>query len=140
MKELIALIPTVSSGKNYLVCFSSMGCIDHPGWRGHREEAKSGPPCAPRSTRNTGAMVPWLLPWATTGWASIPAWCGRGPTLRGPLWSPACTLPHGRDGLCVGCRATCCPFGRSSRGRPAHRALLRTAVPNVTTIGPATYS
>jgi hypothetical protein len=78
--------PTVSSAKNYLVCFSSMGCIDHPGWRGHSEEAKSGPPCEPRITRNEGAMVPLLLPRATTGLAAIAAWCGRDTTPRGQPW------------------------------------------------------
>ena len=80
------ITPTVSSAKNYLVCFSSIGCIDHPVWRGHREEAKSGPPCEHRITRNEGAMVPLLLPRVTTGLASIAAWCGRDTTPRGQPW------------------------------------------------------
>ena len=45
----------------------SIAYIDHPVWRGHREEAKRGPPCEHRITRNEGAMVPFLLPCATTG-------------------------------------------------------------------------
>jgi hypothetical protein len=32
--------PTVSLAKNSLVYFISIAYIDHPGWRGHREEAK----------------------------------------------------------------------------------------------------
>src|SRR5262245_18451779 len=105
--------PTVSSAKNYLVGFSSTGCIDHPVWRDHREEAKSGPPCAHRLTRNEGAMVPLLLPGATPGLASIAAWGGRGTTPLSPSWSPDCLLLHIRDDLSVRCRATSVPFGRS---------------------------
>ena len=85
-------------------------------------------------------MVPWLLPWGPTGLASIAARGGRGIPPRGQPWSPACTLPHVRAGLRMQCRVRGCPCGRSSRGRPAHRALLRTAVRDVTTIGPTTYS
>src|SRR5215472_10041707 len=50
--------PTVSPAKNYLACFSSIGCIDHQIWKGHREEAKNGPPWEHRIMRNEGAMVP----------------------------------------------------------------------------------
>jgi len=114
--------PPVSSAKNCRVCFSSIDSRDHPVWRDHREEAKSGPPWEHRLTRNAGAMVPLLLPWAPTGLAAIAAWCGRGTTPRGPPWSPACTLPHVRDGLRGRYRARLCPCGRPSRGRPAHRA------------------
>jgi hypothetical protein len=64
--------------------------------------------------------------------------CLRGETPRGQPWPPACTLPHGRDGLRVRCRATCGPCGRSSLGRPVHRPCLRTALPDVTTLLPAT--
>ena len=85
-------------------------------------------------------MVPLLLPWVPTGLASIAARGGRGTLPQGQPWSSACTLPHIRDGLRVRCRARGCPCGRSSRGRPAHRALLRTALLDVTTIGPTTYS
>ena len=76
---------TVSLAKNYLACFSSIGCIDHQVWKGHREEAKSGPPCAHRSTRNEGAMMPFLLPCATAGLASIAAGCRRGTTPSGAV-------------------------------------------------------
>src|SRR5438132_2297577 len=94
-------IPTVSPAKNSLVYFISIAYIDHPVWRGHCEEAKRGPPCEHRITRNEGAMVPLLLPCATTGWSSIAAWCGSGATPRGQQGPPACTLPHVRDGLRV---------------------------------------
>ena len=72
--------PTVSSAKNYLVCFSSTGYIDHPVWRGHCDEAKREPLGAHRITRNEGAMAPFLLPGATPGLVSIAAWCGSGTT------------------------------------------------------------
>src|SRR5216684_1060332 len=88
--------------------FISIDYIDHPVWRGHREEAKRGPPRGHRITRSEGAMVPLLLPCATTGLSSITAWCGSGATPRGQQWSPACTRPHVRDGLSMRCRATLC--------------------------------
>ncbi len=62
--------------------------------------------------------------------------CGSGATPRGQQWPPACTLPHGRDGLRVRLKATCGPCGRSSMRRPAHRPFLRNALPEVTTISP----
>jgi hypothetical protein len=54
--------PTVSPAKNSLVYFLSITCIDHPGWRSHREEAKRGPPSGPRLPRNEGVMMALLLP------------------------------------------------------------------------------
>ncbi len=126
--------PTVSPVKNSLVYFISIAYTDHLVWRGHRDAAKRGPPCGHRITRNEGAMVPFLLPGATTGLSSITAWCGSGATPRGQQWPPACTLPHVRDGLRVRCRATLCPCGRSSIGRLAHRPFLRNALPDLTTI------
>src|SRR5207247_1581525 len=56
----------------------------------------------------------------------------------GQPWTPAWTLPHVRDGLCVRSRATLCPCGRSSMRHPAHRQFLRNALPDLTTIAPAT--
>ena len=130
--------PTVSPAKNSLVYFISIVYIDHPVWRGHSEEAKRGSPCEHRITRNEGAMVPFLLPCATTGWSSIAAWCGSGATPRGQQGAPACTLPRVRDGLRVRCRSTLCPCGRSSLGRPAPRSFLRNALPDLATIVPVT--
>src|SRR6266446_5892893 len=139
MSAVCLTIPTVSPVKNSLVYFISIAYIDHPGWRSPREETKRGPPCGHRLTRNEGAMGPLLLPCATTGWSSIAAWCGSGATPRGPQGPPACTLPHVRDGLRVRCRATWCPCGRSSMGRPAHRSFLRNVLLDLTTLVPATY-
>src|SRR5712691_628716 len=79
-------------------------------------------------------MVPLLLPYATTGLSSIAAWCGSGTTPRGQQGPPVCTLPPVRDGLRVRFRATLCPCGRSSLGRPVHRPFLRNALPDLTTI------
>src|SRR2546427_2019187 len=81
--------PTVSPAKNSLGYFISICYIDHPVWRSHHEEAKRGPPCGHRITRNEGAMVPFLLPCATTGLSYIAAWCGSGATPRGQQWPPA---------------------------------------------------
>src|SRR5215831_685083 len=67
-------IPTVSPAKNYLACFSSIGCIDHQIWKGHREEAKNGPPWEHRMTRNEGAMVRCSSHVRPQGWL---------PSLRG---------------------------------------------------------
>src|SRR5438876_7777880 len=131
-------IPTVSPAKNSLVYFISIAYRDHPVWRGHCEEAKRGPPCEHRITRNEGAMVPLLLPCATTGWSSIAAWFGSGATPRGQQGPPACTLPHVCDGLRVRFRATLCRCGWSSLGRPAPHPFLRNALPDVTTIVPVT--
>src|SRR5262249_7884824 len=45
-----------------------------------REEAKRGPRCEHRITRNAGAKVPFLLPCAPPELTSIAAWCGSGTT------------------------------------------------------------
>jgi hypothetical protein len=49
---------TVSPAKNSPAYFISIASIDHPARRGHREEAKRGPPWGQRITRHEGAMVP----------------------------------------------------------------------------------
>src|SRR5882762_371350 len=111
---------------------------------GHREGQSKAWPAVRMRGRGLIAtfllrfLVPLLLPWATTGLSSIAAWCGRGATPRGQPWPPACTLPHVRDGLRVRCRATFCPCGRSSMGRPVHHQFLRNALPDLTTIVPVT--
>src|SRR6266852_3814223 len=80
--------PTVSPAKNSLVYCISIAYIDHPAWRGHREEAKRGAPCGHRFTRSEGALVPLLFPGAPTGWSSIAAWCGSGATPAGAAVAP----------------------------------------------------
>jgi hypothetical protein len=46
---------------------------EHPVGRGHAKEAKRGPPCGHRITRNDAAMVWFLLPCAIT-WLSLNRW------------------------------------------------------------------
>src|SRR5207249_8354918 len=87
--------PTVSPAKNSLVYFISTACIDHPVRRSHREEAKRGPPSGHRITRNEGAMMALLLPYATTGLSLIAGWCVIGAPPRGQPRTPATRLPHG---------------------------------------------
>src|SRR5437773_3774470 len=61
------LKPTVSPATDSLAYFISIGCIDHPVWGIHREEAKRGQPSGHRITRHEGAMMSLLLPYAPTG-------------------------------------------------------------------------
>jgi hypothetical protein len=70
-------------------------------WRGHNEEAKRGPPCGPRITRNYEAMGSCLLTCATPWLSRIAGWCLIGETPWGQPWTPVLTLPHVRDGLRV---------------------------------------
>jgi hypothetical protein len=44
-------------------------------------------------------MGSFLLPCATTGLSLITVWCLLGAPPRGQPWTPAVTLPQGRDGL-----------------------------------------
>ena len=107
-------------------------------WRGHHEEAKRGPSCGPRLTRNEGAMVPFLLPCATTGLSQIAGWCVMGETPWGQPWLPVLTLPHVRAGLSGLLIAVWCTFRRLSMCRPGHRELMRNELRNLTAIVPAT--
>src|SRR5207244_12579507 len=68
-------------------------------WRGHGQEAKRGEPGRHRITRNCEALGSLLLPCAITELSLIAMWCPIGATPRGQPWTPAGTLPHGRDGL-----------------------------------------
>jgi hypothetical protein len=52
-------------------------------------------------------------------------WCLLGATHRGQPWTPALTLPHGRDGLSVRLMAVLCTCSRPSRCRHVHRQLMR---------------
>ena len=90
--------PTVSPAKNSLVYFISIACIDRPGLRGHCQEAKRGEAGGPRITR-CEALGSFLLPCATTELSLITMWRLSGVTPRGQPWTPAVTLPQGRDGL-----------------------------------------
>jgi hypothetical protein len=83
-------------------------------------------------------MVSFLLPCATPWLALLSVRCVRSATPRGQPWMPALTRPHGRDGWSVRWIAVCGTFRLPSRGRHVHRQLLRTALPNFTTIVPVT--
>ena len=91
--------PTVSPAKNSLVYFISIAYIDHPVLRGHCQEAKRGEAGGHRITRNCEALGSFLLTCATTELSLLAMWCLSGATPRGQPWTPAVTLPHGRDGL-----------------------------------------
>ena len=116
----------------------SIASDEHHVWRGHRKEAKRGPPCGPRVTRTSRAMMSFLHPCATP-WLSLMAGrCAIGETHRGQQGTPALTLPHRRDGLRVLLMAVWCPCRRPSMCRPVHRPFMRNAWLDLTTIVPAT--
>ncbi len=108
-----------------LVAVISIASDEHPAWRGHRKEAKRGPPRGYRITRHGEAMGSCLLTCATTWLSLIAVWCLLGETHRGQPWTPAVTLPHGRDGLRVLRMEVCCPCSMPSMGRPMHRQCMR---------------
>src|SRR5438270_11818100 len=91
--------PTVSPAKNSLVYFISRAYLDHPVLRGHCQEANRGEAGGPRITRNCEALGVFLHTCATTALSLIAMWRLIGTTPRGQPWTPAVTLPQGRDGL-----------------------------------------
>jgi hypothetical protein len=107
-------------------------------WRGHNEEAKIGEAGGHHLTRYYEAIGSFLLLCATTGLSLIVVWCLIGATPQGQPWTPAVTLPHGRDALRVLLMAVLWTFRRLSMCRPAHRQLTRNALLNLTTPIPAT--
>src|SRR5438093_11271269 len=68
----------------------------------------------------------------------LAVWCLIGATPRGQPWTPAVTLPQGRDGLSARRMAVLWTFREPSLCRHVHRELLRNAVLNVTPIIPTT--
>jgi hypothetical protein len=116
----------------------SVAADEHPVWRGHRQEAKRGPPGGQRITGNYAAMGSFLLPCATTGLSLLAVWCVIGAAPRGQPWTPAVTLLHVRDGLRVRLMVVVSPFRRPSRCRPVHRPCMRTALRALTPIVPVT--
>jgi hypothetical protein len=69
-----------------------------------------------------------LLPSAATG-VSLPAvWCLIGATPRGQPWTPAVTLPQGRDGLSARRMAVLWTFRGPSLYRHVRRELMRNAL------------
>jgi len=66
----------------------------------------------------------------------IAVWGLIGATPRGQPWTPAVTLPHGRDGLSARWMAVFWTFREPSLGRHVHRELLRNAWLDLTPIVP----
>src|SRR5215475_9277272 len=91
-----------------------------------------------RITRNCEALGSFLLTCATTELSLIALWCLSGATPRGQPWTPAVTLPHGRDGLSARRMAVLWTFHEPSLCRHVRRELLRNALFNFTPIIPAT--
>jgi hypothetical protein len=88
--------------------------------------------------RNCEAMGSFLLTETPTGLSLIALGCLSGATPRGQPWTPAVTLPHGRDGLSARRRAVLWTFHEPSLGRHVRRELLRNALLDFTSIIPAT--
>jgi hypothetical protein len=74
----------------------------------------------------------------TTGLSLIAVWGLIGATPRGQPWTPAVTLPHGRDGLSARRMAVLWTFRAPSLCRHVHRELMRNAVLDLTPIIPTT--
>ncbi len=74
----------------------------------------------------------------TTGLSLIAVWGLIGATPRGQPWTPAVTLPPGRDGLSARRMAVLWTFREPSLGRHVHRELMRNAVLTLTLIIPTT--
>src|SRR5215813_9162714 len=79
-----------------------------------------------------------LLPRAATGVSLVALSCLSGATPRGQPWTPAMAQPHGRDGLSTWRMAVLWTFREPSLCRRVHRALLRNAWLDYTSIIPAT--
>ena len=62
----------------------------------------------------------------------------RAEVVRDQLYQLYLGRPHGRNGLSMRRMAVCCTFRRPSMGRHVHRQLLRSELPNSTTIVPVT--
>ena len=115
-----------------------MASNEHPVSRGHCQEAKRGEADGHRITRNCEALGAFLLTCATTELSLIAMWRLIGATPRGQPWTPAVTLPHGRDGLSARRMAVLWTFREPSLCRHVHCELMRNAVLNLTLIIPAT--
>jgi hypothetical protein len=76
----------------------------------------------------------FLLPCAATGVSLLAMWCPIGATPWGQPWTPAGTLPQGRDGLSARRMAVLWTFREPSLGRHGHREFMRNAVLNLTPI------
>jgi hypothetical protein len=130
--------PTVSPAKNSLVYFISIAYIDRPVVRGHCQEAKRGEAGGQRIPRNCEVLGTFLRTCATTELSLIAMWRLIGATPRGQPWTPAVTLPQGRDGLSARRMAVLWTFRAPSLCRHVPHELMRNAALNLTLIIPAT--
>ena len=106
--------------------------------RGHCQEAKRGEAGGHRITRNCEALGLFLLTCAITAFSLIAMRCLIGATPRGQPWTPAVTLPQGRDGLSARRMAVWWTFREPSLCRHVHREFMRNTVLDLTPIIPAT--
>jgi hypothetical protein len=107
-------------------------------WRGHGQETKIGEAGRHRITRHCEALGSFLLPCATTELSLSAVCCLIGATPRGQPWTPAVTLPHGRDGLSARRMVVVCTFREPSLCRHVHREFMRNVVLDLTPLIPAT--
>ena len=70
-------------------------------------------------------MVALRFPCAPPWVSLLAVWCVRGAPHRGQPWTPALTLPHGRDGLSLLLLEVYCTPGIDDICRQVHRQLLR---------------
>src|SRR5437879_4567323 len=82
-------------------------------------------------------MGAFLLPCAITELSLTAVCCLIGAIPRGQPWTPAVTLPHGRDGLSARRMAVLWTFREPSLCRHVHRELKRNAALDLTPIIPA---
>ena len=83
-------------------------------------------------------MGSFLLPCTAPGVSLLAVWCLSGATPRGQSWTPAVTLPQGRDGLSARRMAVWWTFREPSLCRHVRRELLRNALLDFTPIIAAT--
>jgi hypothetical protein len=101
--------------------------------RRRKEERRAG--SASRGMRSDEVVAP---PVRGHRRALLAMWCLSRATPRGQPWTPAVTLPHGRNGLSVRRMAVLSTFREPSLCRQVHREFMRNAVLDLTPIIPAT--
>jgi hypothetical protein len=106
--------------------------------RGHCQEAKRGEAGGQRIPRNCEVLGTFLRTCATTELSLIAMWRLIGATPRGQPWTPAVTLPQGRDGLSARRMAVLWTFRAPSLCRHVPHELMRNAALNLTLIIPTT--
>jgi hypothetical protein len=98
MQELNLLYASLTIPLWYVISIASNEC---PVGRGSCKEAQRCEPCGPGITRNSEAMMSFLLTCATPWLSPMAGWCLMGAVPRGQEGMPAWTPLHMRDGLRV---------------------------------------